>query len=55
MTVPAVHLSKSKRYLMAKVRPVKLDCLVKDVCCRVCDQNFDFSAWINDRLLKLRR
>lgn len=53
MTVPAVHLFK--RYLKAKVRPVKFDCLVSDVCCLVCDQNFDFSAWINDWLLILRR
>ena len=53
MTVPAVLLSK--RYLNAKVRLVKFDCLVKDVCCLVCDQDFDFSAWINYRLLKLRK
>ena len=53
MTELAVHLFK--RYLKAKVRPVKFDCLVSDVCCLVCDQNFDFSAWVNDRLLKLRR
>ena len=40
--MPAVLLFK--RYLNAKVRLVKADCLAKDVCCLVCDQDFDFSA-----------